>query len=174
MTQDPRGQRQNEPDYRQQPPPRFNHDKCTLCGLCMSSCLAIQERNGKMIMAKPELCLRCGHCAAVCPTNAVVGPAMEEKKLTDKARAAAPSEASLQFLLRSRRSIRRYKKKPISQKDMDKLLEAARYTPTGLNHQNFRYLVITNPDKIEELRKMAMPAMFRLFNMAVRISKIPM
>jgi len=172
MTPDPGRQSPNR-DYRKDPPPRFKHDKCTLCGLCMSSCLAIQQRNDRMIMAKPELCLRCGHCAAVCPTNAIVGPAMEEKKLTDKARAASPSAASLQFLLRSRRSIRRYKKKAISQKDMDNLLEAARYTPTGLNLQNFRYLVLTNQDKIEELRKMAMPAIFRLFNMAIRISKIP-
>jgi nitroreductase len=98
---------------------------------------------------------------------------MEEKPLTDRARAAVPSPSSLQFLFRSRRSVRRYKKKPISQKDMDKILEAGMYAPTGLNLQNVRYLVLTNQDNIEHLRQIAMPAIFRLFNTAVRVSKIP-
>jgi nitroreductase len=56
---------------------------------------------------------------------------------------------------------------------MDKILEAGRYTPTGLNVQNVQYLAITDPEKIERLRKMTMPAMNKLFGMAVRISKIP-
>jgi len=173
MTQSPRRQSLNVQNYRQAPPPRIKHDKCTLCGLCTLCCHVMEERNKKIAVLRPDLCLRCGHCASVCPSDAIVGPAMEEKRVTDRARAAAPSASSLQFLLRSRRSVRQYQKKPISQKDMDKILEAGRYTPTGLNVQNIQYLVLTDPHKIERLTKMTMPALLKLFGMAVRISKIP-
>jgi len=155
------------------PPPRIKQDKCTGCGLCASVCLVMEKRNKKVVITRPELCIRCGHCGSICPSNAIVGPSVEAKRLTDRARAAAPSAASLQFLLRSRRSVRRYKRKPISKKDMDKILEAGRYTPTGTNTQGIEYIVITDPGKIALLGEMAMPAVIRLFGMAVRISKIP-
>ncbi len=155
------------------PPPRIKLDKCTGCGLCASVCVVMEKRNKKVVITRPELCIRCGHCVSICPSNAIVGPSVEAKRLTDRARAAAPSATSLQFLLRSRRSVRRYKRKPISKKDMDKILEAGRYTPTGTNTQGIEYILIADPNKIARLRKMTMPAVIRLFGMAVRVSKIP-
>ena len=61
----------------------------------------------------------------------------------------------------------------ISQKDMEQLLEAGRYTPTGTNSQGIEYIVINDPDKIAQLGKMTMPAVIRLFGMAVRVSRVP-
>jgi nitroreductase/NAD-dependent dihydropyrimidine dehydrogenase PreA subunit len=155
------------------PPPRIEHDKCTGCGLCTSVCLVLEKRNKKVVVARPHICIRCGHCGSICPSNAIVGPSTEAKPLTHRDRAGAPSAASLQFLLRSRRSVRRYKRKAISKEDLDKILEAGRYTPTGTNSQAIEYIVITDSDKIARLGKMTMPAVIRLFGMAVRVSKIP-
>ena len=84
-----------------------------------------------------------------------------------------PSPASLQFLLRSRRSVRRYKRKAVSRKDIKKILEAGRFTPTGLNRQGIRYIVITDPDRIARLREMTLPAVMKLFAMAERIASLP-
>ena len=173
MIQETRQPGRNEPNHRREAPPRIKQDKCTACGLCASVCLVMEKRNKKVVITRPELCIRCGHCGSICPSNAIVGPSVEPNRLTDKARAAAPSAASLQCLLRSRRSIRRYKRKPISQEDMEKLLEAGRYTPTGTNSQGIAYIVISDPDKIAQLGKMTMPAVIRLFGMAVRVSRVP-
>jgi nitroreductase/NAD-dependent dihydropyrimidine dehydrogenase PreA subunit len=173
MTQDSRQQSLNRANHRQEPAPRIKQDKCTGCGLCASVCLVMEKRNKKIVITRPDLCIRCGHCGAICPSNAIVGPSVEAKRLTDRARAAAPSASSLQFLLRSRRSVRRYKNEPISQKDMDKILEAGRYTPTGTNSQGIEYIVMTDRDQIARLGKMAMPSIIKLFGMAVRVSKIP-
>jgi len=155
------------------PPPRIEHDKCTGCGLCTSVCLVLEKRNKKVVVARPNICIRCGHCGSICPSNAIGGPSTEAKRLTARDRAAAPSADSLQFLLRSRRSVRRYKRMAISKSDLDKVLEAGRYTPTGTNTQGIEYIVITDPDKIARLRKMTMPAVIRLFGMANRVAKIP-
>lgn len=155
------------------PPPRILQDKCTDCGLCASVCLVLEKRNKKVVVARPDICIRCGHCGSICPSNAIVGPSTESRRLTDRDRSSAPSPASLQFLLRSRRSVRRYKRKPVSKKDMNKILEAGRYTPTGTNSQGIQYIVITDPDRIARLRKMTMPAVIRLFAMALRVANIP-
>lgn len=45
-----------------------------------------------------------------------------------------------------RRSIRKYKSDPIPEEDLNLILEAARRAPTGANRQNWRMVVIADPD----------------------------
>lgn len=45
-----------------------------------------------------------------------------------------------------RRSIRKYKPEPIPEEDLHWILEAARRAPTGANRQNWRMVVVTDPD----------------------------
>jgi len=45
-----------------------------------------------------------------------------------------------------RRSIRKYKSNPIPQDDLNVILEAARRAPTGANRQNWRMIVVTDPE----------------------------
>ena len=45
-----------------------------------------------------------------------------------------------------RRSIRKYKSDPVSEEDLHLILEAARRAPTGANRQNWRMIVVTDPD----------------------------
>ena len=49
----------------------------------------------------------------------------------------------------NRRSIRKYKSDPIPEEDLKLILEAARRAPTGANRQNWRMVVVAEP----ELRK---------------------
>lgn len=53
----------------------------------------------------------------------------------------------------SRRSIRAYEPKQISDEELDTLLACALYAPTGGNLQNSRFLVIQDPDVLEELNR---------------------
>ncbi len=57
-------------------------------------------------------------------------------------------------LLKSRRSVRVFKNKPVSREIITRLIEDARYAPTGHNLQEVEWLVIDNKkelDRIEEL-----------------------
>jgi nitroreductase len=46
----------------------------------------------------------------------------------------------------NRRSIRKYKPDPIPKEHLTLILEAARRAPTGANRQNWRMIVVTDPD----------------------------
>lgn len=49
--------------------------------------------------------------------------------------------------IRQRHTVRKYKKEPIHPRDMDKLLEAARLAPSGMNLQPWELVVITKADQ---------------------------
>jgi nitroreductase len=55
----------------------------------------------------------------------------------------------LMEVIQNRRSIRKYKTKPVRQEDIEYVLEAARLAPSWGNRQCWRYIVVTD----EELRR---------------------
>ncbi len=65
--------------------------------------------------------------------------------------------ADILDVLASRKSIRRYKNDPIPDEYIDRILEAARWAPTGENYQPWRFIVVRDPEtrrKIGELARM--------------------
>jgi len=156
-------------------PPRVNQRKCILCGLCLKLCPAtvFEMRHKKITVVRPEACIKCGHCGALCPSNAIVESSTESKKIPSTGPGVPPAQRSLQMLFRSRRSVRHYKRKELTKKDIDKILEAGRYTATGSNSQNIRYIVITDPGKIDQLREMTLPVMMKIFSTAGKFASLP-
>ena len=55
--------------------------------------------------------------------------------------------------IRQRRSIREYKKELLPKPKIDKILEAGRWAPSGLNNQPWRFLVIDDKEKKDGLSK---------------------
>lgn len=53
----------------------------------------------------------------------------------------------------TRRSIRKFKDVPIPKEVLDMILQAGYYAPSGHNMQTWRFTVIQNKDKIEQLKK---------------------
>jgi nitroreductase len=54
-------------------------------------------------------------------------------------------------IIKKRRSIRKYKDKPLSKDIIDSLLEAARHAPSARNLQQLEYKVITKKDLIKKM-----------------------
>ena len=50
----------------------------------------------------------------------------------------------------NRRTARRFLQDPVSKEDLHKMVDAARYAPTGYNNQSIRYIVISSPEKVAE------------------------
>ena len=59
----------------------------------------------------------------------------------------------LQKVLESRRSIRKYLKKPVEKKDLEKIIEAAILAPSWKNSQVTRYYVVQSDDMLQSLIK---------------------
>lgn len=79
----------------------------------------------------------------------------------------------------SRKSIRRYKPDPVPDEMIDKILEAARWAPTGENYQPWRFIVVRDPEtknKIGDLAKIGsgsrMTAWYCQGHMQKRFEKI--
>lgn len=53
--------------------------------------------------------------------------------------------------LENRRSIRRYSAKPVEKEKLNKVLEAARISPSASNQQNWKFIVVRDPLKREKL-----------------------
>jgi len=45
-------------------------------------------------------------------------------------------------LIKTRRAIRRFKKEPVSDKQIEAILEAGRWSPSGINNQPWRFMVL--------------------------------
>ncbi len=132
-------------------------EKCRQDGLCAADCpMGIIRFKGRG--SRPELvpgaeavCLRCGHCVAVCPHGALdhAEVPLDECPPLDPALSISLPQAE-QFL-RTRRSVRQFKKKPVERDMLQRLIETARYAPTGSNSQLVEWLVIDDPQKIKAI-----------------------
>jgi nitroreductase/NAD-dependent dihydropyrimidine dehydrogenase PreA subunit len=147
----------------------INLSECIKCEECIKECPAhlFSKKTGadEICFEDPNnLCILCGHCLAVCPTNAVT--AEETEGLYEFPEAKDPAKiASYEILLkalRARRSIRRFQKRPIPRDQIELVLQAMRYAPSASNAQNWNYIVVTDPQQIQEFGKQVMKIFYSL------------
>ena len=133
-----------------------NSEKCVGCGICVKDCflkcIEIVDEKAKINSAT---CMKCGHCIAVCPKGAVSIDEynMEEVKDYIEAEFKIESDTLLNFI-KFRRTTRQFKDKDIEREKLLKIIEAGRFTQTGINAQNVSYIVVK--DNIEQLKEIAL------------------
>jgi nitroreductase/NAD-dependent dihydropyrimidine dehydrogenase PreA subunit len=138
----------------------IDRDKCKKDGICAAECpMAIiqmdsEEGYPRLMPNTEEVCLRCGHCVAVCPHGALRHASIPmERCVSIQKDLAINREQAVQFL-RSRRSVRLYKDKSVEKEIIQELIETARYAPTAGNRQMVNWQVITDQDKIHQLSEL--------------------
>jgi nitroreductase/NAD-dependent dihydropyrimidine dehydrogenase PreA subunit len=136
---------------------RVDASKCKKDRICVRECpfgiIRLDGDNGYPDIAPGDeaACLVCGHCVAVCPTGALSHEKIPiENSPIIKKELVINEEQAVQFL-RSRRSIRFYKDKPVEREKIQRLIEVARYAPTAGNMQPVKWLVLTDKTVIHEL-----------------------
>lgn len=144
-------------------------DMCDSCGVCSVECptAVISMRKGGTLpsLAKAgELrCVNCGHCVAVCPRGAIRHRAMRPEECGPINNKLLPSAEQVEHLLKSRRSIRVYKKKPVPRETLAKLIDIARYAPSAGNLQPVHWLVIEDKEEVKRLSGLVVDAMRLMF-----------
>jgi nitroreductase/NAD-dependent dihydropyrimidine dehydrogenase PreA subunit len=98
-----------------------------------------------------ELCVRCGHCVAACPTGSLSHREIPVAQCPPVQNNLELSAEHCEHFLRSRRSIRVYKDQPVPRADLARLIEVARYAPSGHNSQCAEWLVLDNKDELQRL-----------------------
>ncbi len=138
----------------------IDEKKCKRDGICAAECPAqiiIQpdKKSFPSLMENgEEFCINCGHCVAVCPHGAFSLSTMPLSACPPMDRDLLPDARVLKHFLLARRSIRQYKKTPVSRKLLAELIDVARYSPTASNKQQVYWTVFSNPEEIRSLASM--------------------
>jgi nitroreductase/NAD-dependent dihydropyrimidine dehydrogenase PreA subunit len=125
--------------------------KCNQDGICAMDCpTGVIQMDSADNVPRPaadfeDYCLTCGHCAAVCPTGAFSLKGFGPEQCPPIRKELALSEQQTEQFLRSRRSIRNFKDKPVERAKLAKLLEIACYAPSAKNNQPWHWTVVEDP-----------------------------
>ena len=133
-----------------------DQEKCINCYSCIAECpfdLINADKEGFPQLRKAALrrCIRCGHCMAVCGNDALdisisplAGSPLVEKDLL-------PTPDAVEHLLKSRRSIRTYKKRPADHATLAAILDVSRYSPSAHNCQSAHWIMVEDPLEVKKL-----------------------
>ena len=97
----------------------IDESKCKQDGICAQECpfglIALSSKDAYPAIPKAAeaACIVCGHCVAVCPHGALNHARIPVEKSPPISKELAISQEQAVQFLRSRRSIRRYKDKPV-------------------------------------------------------------
>jgi len=115
----------------------------------------LQEGEKAAVITDPAMCLYCGHCKAVCPTDAPQFSEGNDQFIPVPSKREIPSPAVLHRFLRRRRSVRVYEDRQVEKTKLKMLIEAGRYAPTGSNRQACEYVVASGRKTLDQVCSLA-------------------
>jgi nitroreductase/NAD-dependent dihydropyrimidine dehydrogenase PreA subunit len=125
----------------------IDEEKCKKDGFCAAVCpVSIIEDNGREAIPTPvkgfdELCIRCGHCVAICPHAALTLGSMRPEDCPPIRKEFILGAEQAEHFLRYRRSTRNYRDEVVNRATLAKLIDMARFAPSGHNLQPVHWLV---------------------------------
>ena len=131
----------------------FNKEKCVKCGLCVADCgtgVIKMAEDGFPAVADEKSCLHCQHCFAICPQGAVIYNNVQAQDVENIS--GISSTESLENLMKSRRSVRKYQSKEIPWDILQRLAGTLSYAPTGCNDHRLKLIFVTGK-KCDEFRR---------------------
>ncbi len=130
-------------------------NECIGCGACVKDCfpadIVMEDGHAKIMNVT---CIECGHCVAVCPTNAITADGYDRNEILEYSEETFHLEADhLLNFIKFRRTIRQFKDQGVEAAKLARIIEAGRYTQTGSNSQDVAYVVVQ--DRLPELKGLA-------------------
>ena len=136
----------------------IDQEKCIKCKLCIKACIRryVEDEERKIIKFQDPTgtCGLCGHCIAVCPTEAILYEKLGDEPFSfegiETLQKIIPYDTIYPFL-RAHRSIRNYKKERVPSDMLEKVVKVMQYAPTGGNLRSEKYAILSEPEKIQAL-----------------------
>lgn len=135
-------------------------EKCDKDGICVKACptKVIQlDASGKHPVPAQDYenyCLNCGHCVAVCPKGAFQMERLGREAWPPVKKDLVLTAEQAEQFIRSRRSIRNFKNRPVEHHKLEKLIEIACYAPSAKNSQPWHWTVVEDPADVMRYAEM--------------------
>ena len=136
----------------------LNTERCKKDGICSKVCIVgiikTDENNLPYVDAdKEKFCMQCGLCVAFCPHEACYVEKLDKNQFYAIGN-DLPSGKQTNTLLKSRRSIRNFKKTPVDAETLTSVLDTVRYAPTAKNSQNIRWIITKGMEETDIIRNL--------------------
>ncbi len=151
--------------------------RCTGCGACVKVCPAdtLSLVEGKATVTGTRS-LNCGHCVAACPEGAVTVLSLSPASLALETVSApagwvkpgAADAPALVALMRSRRSCRNFRARPVPLPVLRDLVKIGTYAPSGTNCQAWTFTLLPDREAVLRLSRRVLVFFERLNRMARR------
>ena len=136
-----------------------NKQLCSKDYLCIAECpvRVIRKGDDAIPCSHPEdevRCIKCGHCIAICPTNALSLGELSSKDLPicNNNYINIPIE-EVEQLIRSRRTVRLFKNEPVPFSLITRALETAKMAPSAKNNQFLNWVFLQSRSSVEEVTR---------------------
>jgi ferredoxin len=130
-------------------------EACRGDGICVEVCpsgvFELVDKQARVVESRAKACIACGQCIAACPLDAIrlsdLSPELFEKR----------KKHSLEYedfhsFLSARRSIRKFKDRPVDRGLIEKIVRSASTAPMGAPPHATEILVIDDPEELDHLR----------------------
>lgn len=130
----------------------INQSLCKNCGICTEVCpnkiIEKKDRTG-FNQEREHLCLQCGQCMAVCPAKSVHIEGLSYEDDFQELAGNKRDYENFMDILSSRRSVRAFKNRPVSEELLDEIVGSVSYAPFGAAPEKMELSVINNRETIE-------------------------
>jgi len=154
---------------------KIDINKCKKCQLCIKVCPskildADKDNQTYFIEERKHICLECGHCMAICSTQAITVNELSYEKDFIKIPENTITDKEFYSFLQTRRSVREFKNKPVEKEKLQQIIDAISTAPFGTNNDDVSISVITN----KELINKSLPLMAKFYSQLVVWFKNPL
>jgi nitroreductase/NAD-dependent dihydropyrimidine dehydrogenase PreA subunit len=98
-----------------------------------------------------ESCIGCGQCVAICPQSAISHSEFPSTTIRPIQVEQMPTSEQVMTLLKTRRSIRAFRDKPLAKDTIETIIDGARFAPSGHNSQSTEFLVVRDRAVLSKL-----------------------